>query len=76
MVRKTVVQSQVESYQKLKKMILDAALLNTQHYMVRIKGKVEQSIEWSSNLPNISNEITIKRDPSDNPRLRSPSLYK
>ena len=26
------VQSQVESYQKTQKMILDAALLNTQHY--------------------------------------------
>ena len=25
-----------------KKMILDAALLNTQHYKVRIKGKMEQ----------------------------------
>ena len=24
-------------------MVLDAALLNTQHYKVRIKGKVEQS---------------------------------
>ena len=28
---------------KNQKMILDAALLNTQHYKVRIKGKVEQS---------------------------------
>ena len=26
---------------KTKKMVLDAALLNTQHYKVRIKGKVE-----------------------------------
>ena len=25
-----------------------AALLNTQHYKVRIKGKVEQSEEWNS----------------------------
>ena len=31
------------------KMILNAALLNTQ---VRIKGKVEQSREWSSALPD------------------------
>ena len=31
-------------------MVLDAALLNTQHYKVRIKGKVEQSREWSSAL--------------------------
>ena len=35
---------------KTKKMVLDAALLNTQHCKVRIKGKVEQSREWSSAL--------------------------
>ena len=32
------------------KMELDAVLLNTQHYKVRMKGKVEQSREWSSAL--------------------------
>ena len=32
-------------------MVLDAALLNTQHYEVRIKGKVEQSRERRSALP-------------------------
>ena len=31
-------------------MVLDASLLNTQHYKVRIEGKVEQSREWSSTL--------------------------
>ena len=31
-------------------MVLDAALLNTQHYKVRINGKVEQSRECSSAL--------------------------
>ena len=36
---------------KTQKMVLDAALLSTQHYMVRIKGKVEQSKERSSALP-------------------------
>ena len=36
---------------KTKKMVLDAILLNTQHYKVRIKGKVEQSRERSSALP-------------------------
>ena len=36
------------------KMVLDAALLNTQYYKVRIKGKVEQSKEWSSALPYTS----------------------
>ena len=34
------------------KMVLDAALLNTQYYKVRIKGKVEQSMEWSIALSN------------------------
>ena len=32
-------------------MVFDAALLNTKHYKVRIRSKVEQSREWSSNLP-------------------------
>ena len=35
---------------KTQKMVLDAALLNTQHYTVWIKGKVEQTKEWSSAL--------------------------
>ena len=50
MVQETEVQSQVKSYQRLKKVVLDAAL----HYKVRIKGKVEQSREWSSALPYTS----------------------
>ena len=49
MVRETGVQSQVESYDL--KMVLDTSLLNTQHYKVRIKGKVEQSRERSCALP-------------------------
>ena len=36
---------------KIKKIVLDAVLLNTQPYKVRIKGKVEKSREWSS-TPN------------------------
>ena len=39
---------------KTQKMVLDAILLNTQHYEVWIKGKVEQSSEWSSALPYTS----------------------
>ena len=39
---------------KTQKMVLDATLLNTQHYKVRIKGKVEQSREWSCALPYTS----------------------
>ena len=48
MVREIQVQSQAKSYQRLKKMALDAMLLNTQHYYVRIKGKYRK---WSSVLP-------------------------
>ena len=35
-------------------MVHDAALLNTQHYKVWIKGKVEQSSEWMYILPYTS----------------------
>ena len=35
---------------KTQKMVLDATLLNTQHYKVKIKCKVEQSKERSSAL--------------------------
>ena len=53
------VQSQVESYHrssniKDSEVVLDAVLLNTQHYKVRVKGKVEQSGERNSAFPNIS----------------------
>ena len=36
---------------KTQKMVLVATLLNTQHYKVQIKGKMEQSRELSSTLP-------------------------
>ena len=36
---------------KTQKMVLDAALLNPQHYKVRIKDKVEQFRERSHTLP-------------------------
>ena len=39
---------------KTQKMILDAALLNIQHYKVCIQGKVEQSKERNSALPHTS----------------------
>ena len=39
---------------KTQKMVLDAALLNTQHYKVRIKCKAEQSRERSNALPYTS----------------------
>ena len=36
---------------KTQKMVLDASLLNTQHYKVRIKGKVKQSREGVAPSP-------------------------
>ena len=36
---------------KTQKMLLDDALLCTQHYKIRIQRKVEQSREWSRALP-------------------------
>ena len=36
---------------KTQKMVLDASLLNTQHYKVRIKGRVEQSREGVAPSP-------------------------
>ena len=44
---------------KTKKMVLDATLLNTQHYKVRIKGKVEQSRETNINLLGLFNAESI-----------------
>ena len=37
---------------KSQKMVLDATSLNTQHYKVRIKGKVDQSREYISAFSN------------------------
>ena len=54
-------------------MVLDAALLNIQHYKVRNKGKVVQSKERSSALPNTSVYKLLKREPLGRPRLRSPT---
>ena len=53
MAREIRVQSQVASYQKLKKMVLDASLLNTQHCKLHIKDKVEQSGGTSIALPGV-----------------------
>ena len=44
---------------KTQKMVLDATLLSTQHYKVRIKGKVEQSRELSSAHPYTSMEYLL-----------------
>ena len=52
---------------KIQKMVLDASLLNTQHYKVRIKGKVEPSREgvapsptsWCSSYRKGSLRVTL-----------------
>ena len=46
---------------KTQKMVLDATLLSTQHYKVRIKVKVEQSRERSSALPLHLGVVAIKK---------------
>ena len=46
---------------KTLKMELDTTLLNTQHYKVRFKGKVEQSREWSSALPLHLGVVAIEK---------------
>ena len=56
---------------KTQKIALDAALLNTHHNKVKIKGKVEQSREWSSALSYLTVLKLLKRVPSGAPRLRS-----
>ena len=38
---------------KTQKMVFDAALLNTQFYKIRIKGKVVQPREWRSAFPGV-----------------------
>ena len=55
---------------KTQKMVLDTVLINTQHYKLRLKGKVDQSREWSSTLSCISVLYLLKREPSGHPRLK------
>ena len=47
---------------KTQKMVLDAALLSTQRYEVRIKVKDEQSKERSSTLPYTFGVVTIEKE--------------
>ena len=60
MARTTKAQSQVESYQDSKK-VLHASLINTQYYKLGIKGKVDQSREWSSALSYSSVLVAIEK---------------
>ena len=52
---------------KSQNMVLDATLLSTQHYKVRIKGKVEQSREWSSVIPYTLVWQLLKIEPLSHP---------
>ena len=60
---------------KTLKMVLDASLLNTQQYKVRIKGKLEQSKVRRSAFLYTSVLWLLKREPSGRLRLRSPNLH-
>ena len=48
-------------------MVLDAALLSTQHYKVRIKGKVEQSREWRKWSPQHHSVVAIEKGAFQSP---------
>ena len=50
-------------------MVFDAALLNTQAYKVRIKGKVEQSREWSSDPLHLC-VVAIEKGASGSPSIK------
>ena len=54
MVLETWVQSQVASYQRLKKMVLDTSLLNTQQY------KVLSRVKWSNTGKGIAPSPTLR----------------
>ena len=56
-------------------MVLDATLFNTQHYKVRIKGKVKQSREWSSALPYTSCVVAIEKGAFGLPSTKGRQLY-
>ena len=63
------------SHTKDSKIVLVATLLNTQHYKVRINGKVEHSREGRSAIPYTLMLELLKREPSGRTRLRSPTFY-
>ena len=67
-------QSLVESYQRLKNWYLMPPWLSTQHNKASIKGKVEQSREWGSAPSYTSVLWLLKRESSNHPQLRLPSL--
>ena len=59
---------------KTLKMVLDATLLNTQHYKARIKGKVEQSRERCSAPPRNLGVEAIEKGAFGSPSTTLPTL--
>ena len=57
---------------KTREIVHDTALLNTQQYKVRIKGKVEQSRERSSALPGV---VAIEKGAFWPPLTKGRQLY-
>ena len=53
-------------------MVLDAALLNTQYY--KVKGKVEQSREWSS-APLHFGVVAIEKGAFGSPSTKGRQFY-
>ena len=56
-------------------MVLDTILLRTQHYKVRIKGKVEQSWERSSALPYTLVLVAIEKVAFEAPSTTVTNLF-
>ena len=48
-------------------MVLDATLLSTQHYKVRIKGKVKQFCEWTKRPPIYLGVVAIEKGAFESP---------
>ena len=59
---------------KTQKMVLDASLLNTQHYKVWIKGKVEQSWKRSSAPPLHVGVVAIGKGEFASPSTMVPNF--
>ena len=56
---------------KTQKMVYDTSMLNTQHYKVHIKSKVDQSREWSNVLPLHLSVVALEKGAF---RLLSPTI--
>ena len=55
---------------KTQKMVLDVTLLSTRHYKMRIKGKEEQSWEWSCARPLHLGVVAIEKGAFESPSTK------